>query len=397
MPLDPSARVWPFGFSRIFPVSVERKYRTTIFNSESGREQRRAVDDRPRKRIRFGIIAAGDCYRAFTREMSKYQSALYALPDWTRKTLATTVLAGAGNSLDVASAENWLVAGETVIIASQGRFERYTIDTFVDPTLTFIESNAGSDFPIGSRLYAAVPARLSASEKAKRPIRDVLTHNLTFNIAPTDELYIEPGVAPVIFNGREVLAKAPHRIAPIDHTFITGIEEVDYGFGAKARFKPVDFPSEIYSLTYTSCNVAKATELEDIFVRARGRRGEFYMPTWENDLIPNSTAAMGTTTLPIIGDDVADVYGGSSVFKAIAVHFTDNTFEFNTVTNVTPGAGVSTLTVGTAWSRDIDAALIRRISWMPVCRFATDQLTTEWPIDRVGRMRMAVQTLEDLP
>ena len=108
------------------------------------------------------------------------------------------------------------------------------------------------------------------------------------------------------------------------------------------------------------------------------------MPTWENDLVPDAVAGSGTTSLVVKGDDAANAYGGSTVFKALAVHFNDNTFEYNTVTNVTPGAGVSTLTVGTAWSQNIDPTLIRRISWMPACRFASDILTTEWPIDGVG-------------
>ena len=38
---------------------------------------------------------------------------------------------------------------------------------------------------------------------------------------------------------------------------------------AEARFLPVTFPSETYSLTYTGCNRAKTVELEDVFVRAR--------------------------------------------------------------------------------------------------------------------------------
>lgn len=396
MPLDPIARVWPFGYSRLTPVVVERSYQTTIFATEAGREQRRAMRERPRKVVRFGLIAGSDCARALTREMHKYQASLYALPDWTRKTLGVTALANGAADIDVAAVEGWAAVGETVILASGGRFERYTINAVAAPTLTFAETNTGAGWPVGTRAYAALPARLRAEAAATRPIRDVLRLDVEFDVAPGGEFYIEPAAAPVTFNGREVLAKPPHRIEAIDHTFITGIEEVDFGFGASARFKPVAYPADRYALTYTSCDAAGAAKLEDVFIRARGRRGEFYMPTFENDLVPDAVAAMGTTSLAVIGDDVADVYGGSSVFKAVAVHFSDNTFEFNTVTNVTPGAGVSTLTVGAAWSRDIDPALIRRISWMPVCRFAADQLTTEWPIDGIGRLRLAVRTLEDL-
>ena len=396
MPLDPAARVWPFGYSRLSPVIVERSYQTTIFASDAGREQRRATRDRPRKVVRFGVIAAGDCYRAFNREMHKYQSALYALPDWTRKTLSTTAFTSGTDQVDVADIAGWAAIGETVILANAGRFERYTIIAAAAPTLTFAETNTGTDWPIGTRVYAALPARLRAEAAAIRPVRDVLTLDVGFDVVPTDEFYIEPGAPPLTFNGREVLAKPPHRIEAIDHSFVAGIEEVDFGFGPTARFKPIDYPVERCGLTYTSCNAAKAGELEDIFIRARGRQGEFYMPTWENDLVPTAPAGTGTSSLIVAGDDVADVYGGSTVFKAVAVHFKDNTFEFNTVVNVTPGAGVSTLTVGSPWSRTIDPALIRRISWMPLCRFASDQLTTEWPIDGVGRMRIAVQTLEDL-
>ena len=396
MPLDPSARVWPFGFSRLSPVVVERSYLTSMVLSEAGREQRRAERDRPRKTLRFGIIAADYCYRRFNRELHRTPASLFALPDWTRKTLTTTVFTGGTSAVDAAAVEGWAAVGETVILAHAGRFERYTIAAVGTLTLTFVETNPGADWPVGTRIYAALPARLRAEVEATRPIRDVMSLEVTLDVVPTEEFYIAPPVAPVTFNGREVFPQPPHRIAPIDHTFITGIEEVDVGFGATARFQPVSYPAQRYQLTYTGCDAAKTAELEDVFGRARGRQGEFYMPTWEHDLKPTATASAGTTSLVVEGDDAASAYGGSSVFRAVAVHFHDNSFEFNTVSNVTPGSGVSTLTLGSTWSRDIDPLLIRRISWMPVCRFASDQLVTEWPIDGVGRLRMSIQTLEDL-
>ena len=112
MPLDPAARVWPFGYSRLTPVVVERAYRTSIINSGAGREQRRALRERPRKTTRFGIIVAHDCYRAFMRELHRYQAVTFALPDWTRKTQTTSTLANGANSLSVGALEDWAAVGD---------------------------------------------------------------------------------------------------------------------------------------------------------------------------------------------------------------------------------------------------------------------------------------------
>lgn len=397
MPIVPGARVWPYGVNRGEIVSVERAYQSQIWLSTSGKEKRRALRDRPRKRLSFSTKGSRDCFRQIMRELHGHQPKTYALPDWTRRVVSTSTMLAGGDRIDVASVEEWMIVDETVILSATGRVEVRTIDSILGSTLVFDEVNGPDAWPVGTRVYAGLQGHWQARQAGERPLRNVIRISAEFDVDPVSEPYIEPPAAAVQFNGRDVFNLGPARISPPRHDVLSGLEAVDYGVSTVAHYQNVTYPTEIYELSYVGCDPATVKRLEDFFVRARGQVGEFYMPSWENDLVPAVTAGAGTNTLDVVGEDVAASYLNSTVFKCLAVRFKDNTQEYNIVTGLAAGAGISTLTLQNNWARAIDASQIRGISWMPVCRFASDTLVTEWTIKQVARMRMAIRTLEDLP
>ncbi len=394
MALDPSARIWTQGLGRTAPVVMTHRYRTEVFKSDDGTPQRRASDDRPRRFLEFPAAVSDDWFRSLTREMHKYHASLWGIPDWTRKELTTTVLATSGSSVDVGTVEPWMVAGESVILRLNGRAEAYEIQTVSAPTLTFTAANTGAAWAIGTQVHPALPARMQADIQGVRLLRDHIELAIGFDVVPTQDFYIEPGAASTTYGAFEVFDIPPARIRQIGDQFRSHLESVDFGYGATEYFRPEAFETNIYSLTFVGCNAAKVQSILDVFYRARGGRGEFWMPTWEADLVVNTTASSGTFTLDVVGEDVNDAYAGSTVHRAIAVQFTDNTMEFNSVYDMSAAAGVTTLQLVNAWSQDINPATVRRVSWMPLCRFP-DQMVVSWFLrERSAEVAVSIETLE---
>lgn len=398
MPVDSSARVWTSGLMNIRPVQTSRAYLTTIKPHRDGTEQRRAHRNKPRRFLDFEVVqgrADNDAFTKIMRELHGYSDVLWAVPDWGRRQLSTTVLAASGNTLDVANVDTrYMVVGETVILADNGRYERRDIQGIAGSTLTFVENNGADPWPIGTRVYAALPGYLPPDIPFQMINRDRIAIGVRFIIDPTNDFYVEPPAAATTFNGREVFNRFPIRLDPLPAGINSGVSNVDYGYGPVARRRRKEFITENRVLTIVGCDAARTQEIEDVFIRARGRRGTFYMPTWENDFRILSTASSGTSNLVVYGDDIEPAYDGSIVHNAIAIQFTDNTWEFNIVSGFITGVDQTTLVMRNNWSRDIDPDEVRRISWMPIWRFSNDQLNTVWNMKSGhGVVEPAVQTL----
>jgi hypothetical protein len=97
----------------------------------------------------------------------------------------------------------------------------------------------------------------------------------------------------------------------------------------------------------------------------------------------------------VIGSDVAANFGSSTIYDAIVIFLMDGTRIMRTVSSMTP-TGDDTLinlttTIPTVALDDVD-----RISWMPVWRFASDQLVVQWETDQSATVSLSLMTLESL-
>lgn len=394
MPLEASARLWAPVVHRFSEISVDIEYLTEIMRSRDGSEQRRAWRDRPRKSIRFSCVAKDDCARTIERELLAHQGGPWAAPDPTREVLSANGMAGAGTQIDLPSAQVWAVVGEAVILRDGARVELRTISAVSGVTLTFSETNSATAWPTGTRIMPALPARLSGRLQAQRAQPGYIDLNVAFDVVPGLEVYPALPSAPTTFNGREAFVTIPRTIEGIEVGFETGLETIDFDAGRVAHYQPIDFNTRTMAATYTPCSAAAAKLIQDVFMRARGRRGEFYAPSWAEDFRQIGSENAGSTSLTIAGDIDTD-FGSSTILTAIAVQMSDNTILTRLITNMALSSGNTVLTVNSAWGQTISASTVKRIMWLPVCRFSSDRLTLSVR-NEARRLRVGIQTLEDL-
>lgn len=346
--------------------------------------------------MQFSTRYRDDCRRQFKAEIDNFQGALFAIPDWTRRVLSSTVMSNGAASLDVSGVPSWMVPGISLLFRHNGRNEMYTLDSVADPVLTMLETNTGADWPIGTRIYLGLPARLPKQISGEERLRNGWRSEIEFQVEPGRDEFVEAAPAALTFQGHEVWLKQPTRVQTPVYREQSGIEQTDYGVGRTETFERVTYHTSTLECVFSGCDVDSSLAIEEMFIRQRGRRGEFYMPTWTQDIVPASTIAAGAAAIGVSGDWIQR-YEASTTHKAIFIHFADGSHEFNSVTNITPAGSDSTLTLASPTANEIDPATIRRISWMPLRRFATDILTGEWVLKRRhARFTTAIQTLEDL-
>jgi hypothetical protein len=121
------------------------------------------------------------------------------------------------------------------------------------------------------------------------------------------------------------------------------------------------------------------------------------MPTWSNDLPPMTLSAAGGSSISVAGLDVYNAYAGDTVFKALMIVFNDGSQQFLQIDHVySSGLNSIVQCAGGVFAHDVSVSTVQMISWMPVCRFASDAITSEWITNTVAQSQLNVVTLEDL-
>lgn len=386
---------WSSGYK------ITYEFKTEIFTSRSGREQRIAHRMTPRKTLSHSVLLTADKLRNFNALMWSWQDRAFVLPEVTRKTFSQSDMPPSGEHLDVLDVPDWLKAGITVILDDNaGTKEVRAVESISGQRVAF-KSSTQTPWPVGTIVYYAVSGYFDTSMATSRLTSTVATLNLTFNVAPGSEPVVDNGTPILTIGGREIFDKRPNWSNNVDVTHQHDVDEVDYGYGLVSRFSPVKFGTMLRQHTYLARNIAEAEAVLQFFSRNFGQQGEFYAPTWEHDVAPKIAAGPSTTSLRIAGRNFYDAYASSTVNRGLAVRFKDGTMLYRLIQSidlVSDGSGGtdSLITITQTWGREVSNNTIEYISWLLLWRFASDVLTLEFASDTVAQFQVAMRSLETL-
>lgn len=379
---------------------VDYAFKTEILTSRSGKEQRRALRDRPRKTISFEATPTFDQFRQVNRLLATWHNNTIILPEVPRQVRTVQpIMPGESIATLDQNAPYWITEGMTVVLSHDDFYETRRVQAILGNQITF-SGSSGNTWPVGTKIHPGVAGRLAGSIRAKRQTNAVAEIAVVMDVTPGTEPELDLDPAPLTFNGRELFVTKPNWSSPPDVTFESEREEIDYGRGRISIFTPVDFTTRLTKLTYLGRNFAEADALRQFFERQKGQRGEFYMPTWEPDIQIAYTAPADTRSLRIYGTEFADEYAGSTVHRAVAIFLHDGTVLYRTVENIysvdDADGQDSVVQTGENFPVEVSPATVRMISWLLVHRHATDTLTMEWVTNSVAQCQFTVRTLEDL-
>jgi hypothetical protein len=379
---------------------IEYSFRTDIITTRSGREQRRAIRQTPRKRFQFEASPYGATWRTFLQTMALWQNNTIFLPEYPRSVaLASPLYAESQTVVLVEDAPDWVVVGGSIILAHKEHHEVRIVQD-VDGNVVTFTSASSYEFPAGSKLYYSVAGRLDASVSATRETNRVASVSVDFSVTPGSEEEEDYGTAGTTFKGRELFTVRPNWAAQPDVSFEWPRDVVDYDRGRTEIKTIIEFGTQTTTFTFVGRDFSGAEALRKLFCRMKGQQGEFYYPTWSPDIILKDTVDVGSRVLRIEGTDFATAFKDSTVFKAILIMKKDGTLlprVVESIGTIDDLEGVdSTLVVTTAFDFALSEDTVRMICWLPVCRFASDSLTMEWLSSTVAQCQMSLKTLEDL-
>ncbi|AWY09486.1 tail tape measure protein [Ruegeria phage vB_RpoS-V16] len=371
------------------PVRVEYEFQTEVFTSRDGTEQRWATRQQPRVSIQFTTLLDREKLARHRADMvSGLQIPLAVRAEWSRVALAAEALAGA-STVDLTAAPAWALPGNMMILTSGTAEELVEIASVSGATVTLAAPLTG-DFPAGARVVRAYMANLGDRADFQAESDSVWVGNMRYSAVPGLNTEPVPGVDLDRFEMREVFLTKPNWRTQPRLEFIQEQEEFDPGFGRTEITSPELSGHLRTRLGFTAVSSDRADSIIGLFMRMKGRRGSFWMPTWSRDIIPSATALAGANQFQVDGADFRTAYADNPVFQVMIAFWPDGTYQINRVASIA-GTTDSEITFADNWLNAITPAA--KIMWLTLSRFDGDALEVRWQTDGVAEIAFNVKTL----
>lgn len=400
---------------------------TEVFRSRSGKEQRVALRDRPRMSIAFDALLRGPRMRKFAFDklvaaeepvtIGRFGSPQYLVISASSTTMFL-------ESVSAPPTGNYLIYGggniEYFNVTSVAAVDPWSsgFDLGFGPTPWSLTLSAPLDLVWdGGIVVPTVQGHLGQSSAMQAVTDDLVSLPVNFRLLPG--AYAAPYGSLVydLLDDKPVMDVPPNWAAAVSPSIEFPYEEVDFTVGRIQDYAPVDFVTRLITFSTLSGSRADTDRLIGHFCRMRGRAGEFYCPTWTSDLIPLSGAASGSDVIYVLGDSVFE----DTVHKAIYIRRSDGSAIPMRVTAIDdasggsggfsagfdagfsggfnafiPPEGSKRLTLAEPFPSDLPIHDITMICWMPVCRFASDELVVTRITDEIAQVTVNVMSLEYL-
>ncbi len=383
------------------------EFKTNIFTSRDGSEQRRSERMQPRRTINAAILLDGERLRAFSDAIHLARDGKVEIPDFSADGAVLTATAPNGATvLSVDHVPAWL-KNDVVCTLLSGRGARKVTVDFATGNQVILKHPLASAVGHGAQLLPMLPASLGTTNTISLHTTVVATSAIAFEIEPgfvtrnPDPLPVDGGPTgettqffgpAAIFYGRYVLLRKPNFLQQPTVAFNIPYETVDYQRGVTKTFTPVPVVSRTLTATFTALSHAEAMALLDVFIRARGRSGEIFVPTWGSDFPP--VVLTTGKNIRVSGHTIYDAYSNDPAYKTILLRKTNGTLIPHEIQGMQID-GADTL-IATTDNVGATAAEIAQISWMFSARFAADALTVQWLTNGAAHISMSFVTLANL-
>lgn len=387
--------IWDHNIDWAGGYNVSRSYKTERFVSGGLREQRRALRNVARQAVEFRLTLHSDAMRKFRMDMLGNHGQEFIYPMLHTTVLTTSSIPVGGSTVVVAEPVSGVVIGSTVVVQSGSTIGTFTISGISGSTYTLSPVSPAA-FPAGSKISKAAVGHLRSATSADSQTSNVGVAQIRFDALPSSVPRVEPASAALTYNGFEVFNIKPNWSAPLKLVADQQLDVLDFDRGQVSISRRTNFGSAINTMKFTAKNRNVAATIDAVFDRAYGARGEFYCPTWMDDMAIVSNLTSGGTTMVVSGRRLYDTMLGSTVYRNIYMQLKTGDYLMRRITGITLSGDNSVVTVDQAWPYAIAVGAVAKISWLLRSVFASDTITWTWITSRVAETTLSVRTVEDL-
>lgn len=368
--------VFPFKPNWSDAPEVTLSYKTDMFTSRSGLEQRRALRSTPRRRVDYTSLAHRSDMVAFNRLMATKQNADFLFPDWTRFAKTHGVVHGATFFSLRDFAPEWATAGSKAFLQDGDTLTLVTIETINAYTVE-LAAPVAVDYSAATMLRPAY-AGLLGSMNAAVNTSDTITVSVSYDVTPGSVPNSTDAYHPYVVDGQEVFAFPWNWGESVTAEFSWNVENVDFDRGVIVTHRPVNFGKVGQSVTVVRHGDEQIGDMLRFIERQKGQRGQFWMPSGTADMTVVADISDGAVSFTVAGTSIANDFGTSKVHKGVALYLRDGRKIYRKINNIIASGGNSIVSLSAGFTTAIPVSLIAKVSWMRPTRFTSDEVSLEY-------------------
>lgn len=388
-----AARLWAFLPDWRSGFDVTRSFKTDVQMSRSGTEQRRALRTNPRLSVQYRTAVTDDRLREANHFLRAWQNKPTVIPDYARWARTNGSVSAGASAIVIDPLPAWAAEGQNLILCGEGVTERVLVDSVAGTTVNLADT-LNNAWPDGSVVRPTFFGMFDGRISSARRHMGAAEISVAIDCYPGGEPPRATGTAWATLGSREIFTLTPDYAGSPSVSYVWPTDIVDFGQGRTAQFRAITQGQRLVEADFNGMGATLAGEVEQFFDRMKGRRGAFYMPTWEKDFELAASAGSGDTTITVSGSDLATDFGATdygTVEEGLAVFLTDGTAIYRRITDISASGGNSLITVSAAWGAAISSTNLARICRMPLWRFGSDDMTTSWRTPLTADARLTFQ------
>lgn len=385
--------------------TITYSWHTDIIPARNGTEHRQALRLVPRETYSLATHLT-DAQLATLQTaliLNAAQGDAFGVPLEHEALLITATTTGTTLTVGSTALSDWCEPGQRAIVIAPNHTDvAIGVVQSITATSITLDVAVGAAGKAGARIMPVMPCYLEETQgMALYPVnagtyelkaRAIYFGNASLAWAPvgaTVNTYTDPVTSQVY----AVYDRGLINENTLPRAILSGSEITDRG-GVLLMTGPravADIAREIIARLHT---YADRQYLKKFHGTVRGQQIAFLLPTWQPDLIPLSDASTSLLTVkgpPLVGvNDYAAAWFQSPAHQHIQLLKTDGSVAYRTVTDaVNHGDGTSDLQLDSSL-----AGALARVSFLEVCRLATDDIVVRYDGGGVGESRIPCQVVQ---
>lgn len=386
--------LWPFKVDWRDRYSVTYAFQTEIKTSRTKREQRRAVRHTPRRTAEWTSRCYQTEFLALKRLMAKSADEQMVAADAGRQAFLGSSVNSGASSVSVAAVRPWMTEGRYLVLSGEQGLELAQIASVASSTVT-LAAPLTRAYPAGAQIWAGMTGYPKQPLSLVQQTSQYGSVRVQFEVDPGSEP-LASGSAEASFGGREAFVRKPNWRENVSTEVVRSITTSDMGYGVVHRFPQHDFTSFTRDATWLAASEDDIDYFVAFFERMKGRRGEFVAPRFERDMDLSASLSAGSAVMRVSGTATAAAYADDPVHTALLVCLRDGTQIYRTVESLVADGSESVFTLNATWPANIAIDDVIYVTWAPVCRLGSDEMTINWLSATVAEIRLAHMALEAL-
>ena len=374
---------------------ITYRFETNILRGMYGHEQRSALYAWPRRMVKYDVTFMSEAEAAyFARVVNKYQGQVFGVPIWAEQGNLTAQASASQTYVDLTDVDkmNFEVGGLFILYSDMDTYEVREIDSMTTTRLNF-STGLSSTWASGSTIYPMLHMTVEQNVTTSKITSAYGGASLMFKEAWNGDIVHELGSHDYpYYQDFRVFNKRPNWIDNVGVNFSRSSEYLQK-LGAQIRYTRDPESEYVLEASYLSSDIDECAELVGFFNDMMGRWGQFWIPTWQRDIVITSDISASDTTLTIEDIEYSSYWANNNIIgKYLFLLLPDDTEIYRQITGYPSSTQI---TVDSAIGYDVDILEVDHIlgSFLLPARFEIDEIELSYYRPTIATTKARMQSI----